>query len=219
MENSIFTSEILNSVLTFVNEMTCKNDTAHGIWHSRRVWETALWLSQSMHVDLVVIQLSALLHDTYDWKYQDADKNRIIAKEYLAKLDITESQNEHIEDIIENLSYTKNRSNYTKSLEGQIVQDSDRLEAIGATGIIRTIIYSGSKGYTISEFQKKRAPNMDSNSGTTSKNAMNHFYEKLLLLKDSMNTEKAKAEAIIRHQFMLQFIDQFYSEISRTEDY
>jgi uncharacterized protein len=216
VENTRFNSCLLNSLLSFVQDMTASIDPAHGVWHAKRVWETALWLSDGEEVDLIVVQLASLLHDTCDWKYPDAEKKQKIVSEYLTTLNLKDAQTEQIMDIIANMSYKKNNGVlYTKSLEGQIVQDADRLEAIGATGVIRAMMYSGSKGNPITTYQIV-TQSTPYTLPPASSYAMHHFYEKLLLLKDGMNTVKARQEAFRRHAFMLQFMDEFYDEIERT---
>ncbi len=217
MNNRRFTSSTINQLMQFIKDMTVSIDPAHGAWHAKRVWETALWLSDAMDVDLIVVQLASLLHDTCDWKYPEAEKKQMVVRNYLTAFPISELQINHIMDIIGNMSYKKNKGVlYTKSLEGQIVQDADRLEAIGATGVIRAMMYSGSKGNAITAFRGNHLEDLMNcrNDSIT----MHHFYEKLLLLKEGMNTEKAKIEALRRHEFMLQFIDEFYGEIERTEE-
>lgn len=190
--------------------------SGHDWWHVYRVWKNAIHIGKHENVDLFVVQLAALLHDISDWKFNEGDDDvgPKLAREWLQKLQVEERVISHICKIIKEMSFkgagVKTRM-FTK--EGMVVQDADRLDAIGAIGIARTFAYGGYKGREIynpnikpelhDSFEKYK-----SGTGPT----INHFYEKLLLLKDLMNTKTAKKIAEERHKFMEHFLDRFYNE-------
>jgi uncharacterized protein len=163
-----------------------------------------------------VVKLGALLHDIADSKFHDGDETigPKIAQDFLISKNIEESIIEQVTDIIKNISFKGgNFENNTKTIELEIVQDADRLDAIGAIGIARAFNYGGFKNRTI--YNPEIAPNMHMDKEQYKKSdapTINHFYEKLLLLKDKMNTATAKKIAQRRHDFMERFLAQFYSE-------
>ena len=166
-------------------------------------------------IDLEMVELTALLHDIADWKNTGDEKSGgRVAKQWLLQNQYPTEKAEQIANIIDEMSFKgANTKSQTLSLEGQIVQDADRLEAIGAMGIARTFTYGGSKGREIYN------PNIPSTAHSTfeqyrnsKSHTLNHFYEKLLLLKDRFNTQTAKVVAKKRHEFMELFLKQFYTE-------
>ena len=195
---------------------TLSGDSSHDWWHVHRVRNMALQLAKQENTDVFIVQLVALLHDIADWKFNDGNDNigPKVAKEWLWKVDIEEPIISHICEIIKDLSF-KGAVVQTKmrTIEGMIVQDADRLDAIGAIGIARAFAYGGHKGREMHnpEIKLERHETFEAyrkSNGPT----INHFHEKLLLLKDLMNTETAKSIAKERHQFMLQYLEQFNKE-------
>ncbi len=192
-------------------------DPGHDWSHIQRVWNNARSIaieeSKIQEINFFIVELSALLHDLDDWKFSDElEQNRV--NNWLDFLNLDSESKEHILNIINNLSFKgAGVSSNIKTIEGKIVQDADRLDAIGAVGIARAFSYGGFKKRSM--FNQEIKPMLHNsfdeyknNKGTT----INHFYEKLLLLKDKMNTETAKKIAESRHRFMLEFLDQFHKE-------
>ncbi|MBI1280935.1 MAG: HD domain-containing protein [Anaerolineaceae bacterium] len=190
--------------------------SGHDWWHIYRVWQTSLHIADREKVDSDVVQLAALLHDIGDWKFHAGDESvgPRLAREWLQSLGVEDMIVAHVCTIIANLSFKgADVKAAPLSLEGQVVQDADRLDAIGAIGIGRAFAYGGAKGREMHDpnaqpvmhttFEQYKAAR-----GTT----INHFHEKLVLLKDRMNTSTARALAEQRHQFMLEFLEQFNAE-------
>ena len=210
--------EIINKTAKFVKTKLEKEGSGHDWWHIHRVNKNAIQIAQKEKGDLFVIQLAALLHDIQDWKFSKNNDENIgaqIAYDWLKKINVSEQISIHIYSIIKNISFKgANVENSIKSLEGKIVQDADRLDAIGAVGIARTFAYGGFKKREI--YNPNIKPALHNNFQDYKKNqspTINHFYEKLLLLKEKMNTKTGKLLAEKRHQFMLQFLNQFFKEI------
>ncbi|MEP6987544.1 MAG: HD domain-containing protein [Chloroflexota bacterium] len=190
--------------------------SGHDWWHIYRVWQTSLYIAAHENVDDDVVQLAALLHDIGDWKFHAGDETvgPRLAREWLESLAVDENIITHVCTIIANLSFKgADVKAAPLSLEGQVVQDADRLDAIGAIGIARAFAYGGAKGREMHDPQA--APVLHSSfeqykasQGTT----INHFHEKLLLLKDRLNTQTAKTLAERRHTFMLEFLQEFDAE-------
>ena len=190
--------------------------TGHDFWHAMRVYKTALSIGREEGGDLRIIQAAALLHDVADWKL-DQDKQligKVKMKEWLKCLGYTDVERQEVFSIIDNMSY-KGGTNSHKILskEGKIVQDADRLDAIGAIGIARTFAYGGAKGRPMHDPEKKPAEFEDFEAYKNHEGAtINHFYEKLFKLKDLMNTESGRKIAESRDAFMHTFLEQFYGE-------
>lgn len=190
--------------------------TGHDYWHAERVWKSAVTMGKQESADLKTIQAAALLHDVADWKLDEAKREAGQAKItlWLTELGYSESEQELVHDIMENMSY-KGGTNNNKvlSLEGQIVQDADRLDALGAIGIARAFAYGGSKGRPLHDPEMDPAQFDNFEAYKNHKGAtVNHFYEKLFKLKDLMNTTAGKEMAESRDTFMHEFINRFYAE-------
>jgi uncharacterized protein len=207
---------IIEKTTAFVKDTLIGAEGGHDWWHIHRVLENTRTIAAKENADLLICELGALLHDIADPKFHDGDekKGSRIANEFLIKNQIPKSQIDSVIDIIDNISFSKGNENPSaKSLELQIVQDADRLDAMGAIGIARAFNYGGFKNrlmFDPSVPPKKYANSMEyrnSNSPT-----INHFYEKLLLLKDLMNTKTGREMAEKRHEFMLKFLDEFQGE-------
>lgn len=202
--------------INFVKEKLEGAEAGHDWFHIERVWKLAKKIAEQEGGNLEVIELSALLHDIADPKFHNGDETLAlkISQNFLEEIHVNAKLIEQVLFVIKNISF-KNRAEAPENppLELQIVQDADRLDAIGAIGIARTFNFGGFKNNLM--YHPEIKPNLGMNkeeykksNGTT----INHFYEKLLLLKDLMNTETAKKIASERHNFMLQFLDEFYKE-------
>ncbi len=212
MEND----KLINDTIAFVKQQLQNAEGGHDWFHIERVYKNALLIAKEEKCNLLVVQLGALLHDIADSKFHDGDETvgPAKAKEFLELHNVDQETIAHVIQIIENISFKG--GNFEKkfaSKELEIVQDADRLDAIGAIGIARTFNYGGFKNRVL--YDPEIAPEMNM-SKETYKNStsptLNHFYEKLLLLKDLMNTEAGKQIATQRHHFMEDFLSQFYAE-------
>jgi uncharacterized protein len=208
--------EIIEKTRNFVQKTLENAEAGHDFWHILRVLKSATQIAEKEECDMYIVQLGALLHDIADSKFHNGDETigPKVAKDFLTKEGVDAQTIAHIVKIIENISF-KNTFSGQKftSKELEIIQDADRLDAIGAIGIARAFIYGGHKNnlmydpdFVINENMTKE----EYKKGSTA--TINHFYEKLLKLKDLMNTEAGKALAEDRHNFMLSFLDQFYKE-------
>jgi uncharacterized protein len=208
--------EIIQNTVEFVKYTLSDAEGGHDWWHIYRVWKSAKHIAQHEEVDLFIVELGALLHDIADSKFHDGDEQigPQKARVFLQSNHVDELVIDHIEKIISNISFKGGQlPQKFKSPELDVVQDADRLDAIGAIGIARTFNYGGHKGRSI--YNPEIKPNLNitkeeyKNSDAPT---LNHFYEKLLLLKDRMNTQTGKLMAEKRHDFMLAYLDQFYNE-------
>ena len=207
---------LIDKTISFVKEKLKDAEAGHDWFHMQRVYKNALLIADGEQCDLEVVKLGALLHDIADSKFHDGDESvgPKVAREFLESQNSSEEIIVHVVNIIENISFKG--GNFEKkftSKELEIVQDADRLDALGAIGIARTFNYGGFKNRPL--YNPDIAPNLNM-SKEEYKNSesptLNHFYEKLLLLKDKMNTETGKKIAQERHQFMELFLSQFYAE-------
>ncbi len=208
--------EIILSTIEFVKSALAKAEGGHDWWHIYRVWSTAKHIAHTEEVDMFIVELGALLHDIADSKFNGGDEEigPRKAREFLQTLQVNEPDIAHVENIISNISFKGGKqARKFRSPELDVIQDADRLDAIGAIGIARTFNYGGHKGREI--YNPEIKPNLNltkeeyKNSDAPT---LNHFYEKLLLLKDLMNTETGKKMAQQRHEFMVTYLDQFYNE-------
>ncbi|MFC6877306.1 HD domain-containing protein [Flavobacterium myungsuense] len=210
------TTDLINKTVLFVKHELKDSEGGHDWFHIERVYKNALSISKNEKCDATVVALSALLHDIADSKFHNGDENigPKKAREFLESQSVSEEIIFHVVSIIKNISYKGgNFEKQFQSIELDIVQDADRLDAIGAIGIARTFNYGGFKNRPL--YNPIIAPNLHM-SKEEYKNSdaptLNHFYEKLLLLKDKMNTETGKRIAHDRHHFMELFLSQFYAE-------
>jgi uncharacterized protein len=208
--------DIIEKTICFVKEVLKNAEGGHDWWHIERVWKLSKQIAKTENVDLFVVELGALLHDIADSKFHggNEDVGPKMAKDFLLSLQVDEKTILHVVKIIENISFKGgNHIQQFRSNELNVVQDADRLDAIGAIGIARTFNYGGHKNREI--YNPDCQPNLKM-SKEEYKNStaptINHFYEKLLLLKDRMNTESGKRVAEHRHCFMQDFLDEFYKE-------
>ncbi|MFT4534030.1 MAG: hypothetical protein ACJA1A_000193 [Saprospiraceae bacterium] len=207
---------LISNTIEFVEKELQGAEGGHDWFHIERVYKNALLIGKSEDVDITVVALGALLHDIADAKFHNGDESvgPRVALEWLESQSVDKETINHVVAIINNISYKGGKNVRTIStIELDVVQDADRLDAIGAIGIARTFNYGGFKNHKIydpsvpvnmnmtkEEYKKSTAP------------TLNHFYEKLLLLKDLMNTESGKRIAQQRHDYMQGFLDQFYAE-------
>lgn len=206
----------IDNTVEFVKEKLEGAEAGHDWFHIERVWKLSRKIAQTEDCDQDVVELSALLHDIADPKFHNGDETIApkISREFLEQQNVPNETIEKVLFVIENISF-KNRSQAPEnpSVELKIVQDADRIDAIGAIGIARTFNFGGFKNNPMYDPNVQPDLNMSKeqykkSNGTT----INHFYEKLLLLKDLMNTEHGKKMAQERHDYMLNFLDEFYKE-------
>jgi uncharacterized protein len=209
-------ADLLERTAAHVRGHFAGDSTGHDWHHTDRVRRTALAIAREENADLLVVELAALLHDVADWKFAGGDHlaGPRAARQWLAQNEADPALVEHVVQIVAGLSF-KGAGVPTPmaTLEGQIVQDADRLDAIGAIGIARTFAYGGHKGQPLYDPNQPPQPHdsfaaYKQGSGST----INHFYEKLLLLKDRLNTAAARRLAAERHRFLEQFLEQFLAE-------
>jgi len=207
---------LINKTINFVKDSLNQAEGGHDWWHVYRVWNNAKLIAATEQADLFIIELAALLHDIADSKFHNGDEEigPATAGNYLRSIAIDEASIIHVQQIIRHLSF---KSGFDKAVfyspELAIVQDADRLDAIGAIGIARAFSYGGFKGREI--YNPEIEPDLNMNKEAYKNSTaptLNHFYEKLLLLKDKMNTTTAKQLAEQRHTFMLSYLEQFYFE-------
>jgi len=208
--------KIIDKTVEFVKATLTNAEGGHDWWHIYRVWKLAKHIAQSEKVDVLVVELGALLHDIADAKFNDGNESigPKKAREFLQSISVEEELITHVEKIIQHISFKGgNFEQAFNSTELAVVQDADRLDAMGAIGIARTFNYGGFINRAI--YNPNIQPNLNM-SKEEYKNStaptINHFYEKLLLLKDRMNTPTGKAMAVHRHQYMEQFLEEFYNE-------
>ena len=186
--------------------------SGHDVYHTLRVYQNALMLAKEIDCSLEVVSLAALLHDVDDEKLFQSKEHQF-AKKFLEEAEISLDLQKRVLEAISTVSFKNHKEKAPSTIEGMIVQDADRLDALGAIGIARTFAFGGSRGRAM--YDPKEKPNLEMtpeeyrNSQGTS---VNHFYEKLFLLKDLMNTEAAKEMAREREEFMRRFLEQFYQE-------
>lgn len=210
--------EILSHTEKYVKSELKEAEGGHDWWHIHRVRVNALVIAREEKCDLFVVELAALLHDIADAKFNDGDEQigPVKAGNFLQSLNLPKTIVDHVCQIIKNISFKGGNFELEfQSKELDVVQDADRLDAIGAIGIARAFNYGGHKGRALYNPSVKPVMDMDREAYKKSTApTINHFYEKLLLLKDRMNTETGRTMAKERHDFMLQYLEQFYREWS-----
>jgi len=207
---------IIDNTIVFVKQKLENAEGGHDWFHIERVYRNSILIAQEEDCNLTVVKLGALLHDIADSKFHDGDESigPKTARAFLENEKVDEATIQHVINIIENISFKG--GNFEKkfhSKELEIVQDADRLDAIGAIGIARCFNYGGFKNRALYNPNIQPNLNMSKEEYKNSESpTLNHFYEKLLLLKDKMNTETGKKIALARHQYMENFLSQFYAE-------
>lgn len=198
MENK----DILIKAQEYIKETFLKEGTGHDYYHIERVVTNARRILQTEHADSFIVELSAWLHDLGDQKLNNGiDKSEELMSTFLKSLAVEEPIIDRVIEIVSQVSFSK--GNKPSSIEAEIVQDADRLDAIGAIGIARCFAYGGSKNRILYSPDEKEKEN----------SSIQHFYDKLFKLKDLMNTESAKLIAAKRHSFMEEYITEFYREV------
>jgi uncharacterized protein len=208
-------NDIIQKTSAYIKQEFWNDSSGHDWWHIYRVWKNAVTICRHEKADVFVVELAALLHDLDDWKFNESeDETPHRANAWMRQRGVDPRVNEQVCEIIMNVSYKGAQvENKMKSLEGLIVQDADRLDAIGAIGIGRAFAYGGYKNRPMYDPESSNQMHASFDEYKNSKSAtINHFYEKLLLLKDRMNTTTAKRIAEQRHEVMLRFLDQFMNE-------
>ncbi len=209
-------TNILQDTELFVRKKLEGEGSGHDWWHIYRVRNTALRLAKEEKANLFVVELASLLHDIADHKFNNGDINigPKIAGEWLRSLKVEEHDIEHVKEIIADLSFKgANVPTLMKTIEGKVVQDADRLDALGAIGIARAFAYGGYRNRAL--YNPEKTPIQHNSFDAYKKNTsptINHFYEKLFLLKERMNTSSGKKIAEERHNVMVEYVNRFYSE-------
>ncbi|QED38573.1 HD domain-containing protein [Antarcticibacterium arcticum] len=208
--------QIIQDTKLFVKTTLNGAEGGHDWFHIERVYKNALLIAQHEVCDIFTVELGALLHDIADYKFHNGDESvgPKLAGDFLRSRGVHEDIITHVENIIKNVSFKGGNTNqHFNSIELEIIQDADRLDALGAIGIARTFNYGGFKGRAL--YDPEIAPNLNMTKEeykSSTAPTINHFYEKLLLLKDLMNTPTARNLAEQRHRFMEDFLKQFYAE-------
>lgn len=208
-------NRLIENTRTFVKETLADAEGGHDWFHVERVYRNALLIAKGESVDLLVVQLGALLHDIADAKFHKGDETigPALASAFLLRQNADSALVEHVTQIIKHISFKGGRAVSFTSPEFEVVRDADRLDALGAIGIARTFNYGGFKNRKI--YDPEISPNLamtpEQYKGSTAP-TINHFYEKLLLLKDQMHTKTAIRIAHRRHAFMELYLKQFFAE-------
>ena len=216
----MITPDLLNNTIFFVKQKLENAEGGHDWFHIERVYKNALQIADGEVCNLEIVKLGALLHDIADSKFHpdasggDETIGPKLAREFLESEKVDKATIQHVINIIENISFKGGNTKKTfSSIELDIVQDADRIDAIGAIGIARAFNYGGFKNRPL--YDPEIAPSLNMSKEEYKKSqapTLNHFYEKLLLLKDKMNTDTGRQIAQERHQFMITFLSQFYAE-------
>jgi len=205
---------LLKATENFVKSVLEGDSSGHDWWHIFRVKNLALRIAEAEGADLFLVEISALMHDVDDWKLSSNESGGEKTKNWLKSCGMDEHIVDRICVIIDGVSFKGAGVNTsTNDIECKVLQDADRLDAIGAIGIARTFAYGGSRGRGI--YDPTVLPEMHSDFENYKKSnspTLNHFYEKLLLLKDLMQTTMGRNLAQDRHEFMVRYLDQFYAE-------
>ncbi len=205
--------ELLSAGLQFIRDIFSNDYSGHDYFHSVRVLHMATTICKAEHGDLETVEMAALLHDVDDYKLFESEGLYPNAMSFMKANGFTDETMKRICNIIASISYKGKDTLVPDTLEGRIVQDADRLDAIGAIGIARVFAYGGSKNRSIYNPEDKPKEEMDfeaykNNNGSS----INHFYEKLLKLKDLMNTKTGIKMAENRHSYMMGYLEEFYAE-------
>lgn len=210
-------SDLITKTADFVKEKMIGEGSGHDWWHVYRVWQTTKTIAgNEPNADNLTVELGALLHDIADWKFADGDLEAgpKAAREWLENCGVEDKLICHIENIIRDTSFKGAKVELDlKTIEAKIVFDADKLDAIGAIGIARTFAYGGSKNRSMYEPDQKPVMHASFEEYKTNQShTVNHFYEKLLLLKNLMQTEMGKKIAQSRHEYMERYLQEFYKE-------
>lgn len=208
-------NQLIEKTKEYVRNELGEDATGHDWFHVDRVRRHAIYICREERTgDPFIVEMAALLHDIPDEKLnENAEKGRAKLDSFFQTIELADGVKSHIIQIIESISYKGGRKMALESIEAKIVQDADRLDAIGAIGIARAFAYGGKKGQLIYDPNIKVREKMSMEEYRNGKStSIHHFYEKLLKLKDLLNTEAAKKMAESRQRMMLDFLEQFYQE-------
>lgn len=215
-------NDLVAKTETFVRQKLAEDTSAHDWWHVMRVRNLAMRIAEhEKGADLLVVELAALLHDIADWKFTGGDTSvgPRLTREWLESQQVAQTIIDQVAYIVEHISFRGGTNKHImQTLEGKIVQDADRIDGMGALGIARTFTFGGARKREM--YDPDHAPethmSFDSYQQAVDQNTtINHFYEKLLLLKDGMHTKTARALAGHRHAYMEQFLEEFYARVGR----
>ena len=207
-------NDSVKKAMEYAKEFFKEDYSGHDFYHTLRVYNNAILIAKTENCDLEIVSLAALLHDVDDYKIVGEESEKLNnAKSFLNSINYSQDRIDIIYKIISQISFKVSETQVPDTIEGKIVQDADRLDAIGAIGIARAFAFGGNHRTPIHDPEVEARENMSiedykKKNGTT----INHFYEKLLLIKDLMNTETSKKIAEQRHNYMVNFLDEFYSE-------
>lgn len=209
-------NDLISKTIEFVRKKLEGAEAGHDWFHIERVWKLSKRIAEAEECNIEVVELGALLHDIADPKFHNGDENigPYTAKTFLESQNVDENTIQQVIFIIRNISFkNRNEAPKEKPIELQVVQDADRLDAIGAIGIARVFNFGGFKNNPIYIPGEEPKLNLSKEEYKKSNGtSINHFYEKLLLLGGLMNTKKGKEMAAVRHQYMENFLQQFYDE-------
>jgi uncharacterized protein len=208
-------SETVEKTRAFIEQKFKGEGSGHDYWHILRVWKLAKRIAaQEKDVDLLVVELGAFLHDIADWKFHDdPEAGSKATRAWLESIEVEEKIIAQVEDIVRNVSYKGAHVKNQLSREGQIIWDADKLDALGAIGIARCFAFGGSANHVMYDPAEK--PTLHTSFEEYKKmkgSSVTHFYEKLLLLKDKMYTDTGKQLAEHRHEYMENYLKEFYAE-------
>ena len=206
---------VVQKTMDYLKDKLKGEGTGHDWWHMYRVYKNAVHIAQSEDVDMFLIELAALLHDIADYKFTNGDENEGSrqTRAWLESLNVDEDVIQNVCDIVKLVGFKGGGNPPMRTYEGMVVEDADRLDAMGAIGIARAFAYGGHMKREI--YNPDVKPNVGMTKEEYKKNmgsSINHFYEKLLLLKDRMNTQTAKKMAEKRHEFMEAYLEEFFKE-------
>lgn len=211
-------TEVIEKTRAFLEENFKTESSGHDYWHMYRVWKLAKHIAATeKEADLFTVELAALLHDIADWKFNDGDTDAgpKATRAWLESLDVDASTIEHVEDIIRSITFKgANVETVLTTIESKIVHDADKLDGVGAIGIGRTFAFGGTVGRPMYDPQRPPVQHdtFEDYKKAISNPTINHFYEKLLLMKDRMFTKTGKELARHRHEVMEQFLQEFMAE-------
>ena len=215
-------AQIIEKTIVFVKDALKKAEGGHDWFHIQRVFNNSMLIAKDEKVNILVVGLGALLHDIADAKFHNGDETIApkMARKFLKSLKVEPKAIDHVVQIIQNISFKNSLEGGRKkfrSKELEVIQDADRLDAMGAIGIARAFHYGGFKNRKLYDPAISPKLNMGKEEYKRSKSpTINHFYEKLLLLKDKMNTDSGRKLAEKRHDFMMDYLEQFYKEWNAT---
>ena len=210
--------EIVIKATEYIKHLFQDESSGHDFDHAIRVKEKALYIQRFEGGNKFIISLASLLHDVDDYKLFPNNKHNENASEFLNEMKITDEEQKAIINIINEISFKAKDSQIPSTLEGKIIQDADRLDAIGAIGIARTFAFGGAKGRKLYDFTERPQTDMNYEEyQKRSSSSLTHFYEKLLHLKDLMNTSTGKRMAIKRHHFLQVYLKEFLDELNLNE--